>query len=187
MLIEQGHAPAVPKEERLRHHALTEIGIRHSLFIADIHTGILLLTPPVPSDLLIGRRVQHFGIRRRPLGQRRDTKSRVAAEAKITQFFSRKRVARKSGSGVGSVALNHFLGAVVFSSASIRSSSLMGLGIYSSIPAAMHCSRHSEATPAVMAMIVTCRYVALRDDESLLRHRIHSSRAAGISARITVR
>src|SRR6202167_1069684 len=36
VLIEQGYAPAGLRERRLRHHELSEIGIRHSLFIADI-------------------------------------------------------------------------------------------------------------------------------------------------------
>jgi hypothetical protein len=44
VLIEHGHAPRAFAEKRLRHHELTEIGIRHSLFIADIHTRMLLLT-----------------------------------------------------------------------------------------------------------------------------------------------
>jgi hypothetical protein len=43
-LIEQGYAPADVAQRRLRHNERTEIGIRHSLFIADIHTRILLLT-----------------------------------------------------------------------------------------------------------------------------------------------
>ncbi len=34
--------------KRLRHHELTEIGIRHSLFIADIHARMLLLTKTGP-------------------------------------------------------------------------------------------------------------------------------------------
>src|SRR5665213_2299341 len=41
VLIEHGYAPREFKEERLRHHELTEIGIRHSLFIADIHARLL--------------------------------------------------------------------------------------------------------------------------------------------------
>ena len=43
-LIEQGYAPADFAEKRLRHNELTEIGIRHSLFIADIHARLLLDT-----------------------------------------------------------------------------------------------------------------------------------------------
>ena len=44
VLIEQGYVPADLKEKRLRHHELTEISIRHALFIADIHTRMLILT-----------------------------------------------------------------------------------------------------------------------------------------------
>src|ERR1019366_6998947 len=43
VMIEHGYAPGNLKEKRLRHNELTEIGIRHSLFVADIHTRILLL------------------------------------------------------------------------------------------------------------------------------------------------
>ncbi len=48
VLIEEGYAPENLKERRLRHHELAEIGIRHSLFIADIHTRMLLLTRTGP-------------------------------------------------------------------------------------------------------------------------------------------
>ena len=48
VLIEEGYAPSGLKEKRLRHHELTEIGIRHSLFIADIHARIILLTRTGP-------------------------------------------------------------------------------------------------------------------------------------------
>jgi hypothetical protein len=51
VLIEEGYAPEVLKEKRLRHRELTEIGIRHSLFIADIHTRMLLLTRTGPIKL----------------------------------------------------------------------------------------------------------------------------------------
>jgi protein involved in plasmid replication-relaxation len=44
VLIEHGYAPQSLAEKRPRHHELTAIGIRHSLFIADIHTRMLLLT-----------------------------------------------------------------------------------------------------------------------------------------------
>jgi hypothetical protein len=44
VLIEHGYAPKGIAEKRIRHHELTEIGIRHSLFIADIHSRLLLLT-----------------------------------------------------------------------------------------------------------------------------------------------
>ena len=52
VLIEEGYAPAGLREQRLRHHELTEIGIRHSLFIADIHTRMLLLTRTSPIQLV---------------------------------------------------------------------------------------------------------------------------------------
>lgn len=51
VLIEHGYAPRDFAEKRLRHHELTEIGIRHSLFIADIHTRVLLLTKTGPITL----------------------------------------------------------------------------------------------------------------------------------------
>jgi hypothetical protein len=44
VLIEQGHVPQDIRDKRLRHHELTEIGIRHSLFIADIHARLLIAT-----------------------------------------------------------------------------------------------------------------------------------------------
>src|SRR5580692_2808939 len=48
VLIEHGYAPHVLVAKRPRHHELTEIGIRHSLFIADIHSRLLLLTKGGP-------------------------------------------------------------------------------------------------------------------------------------------
>jgi hypothetical protein len=50
-VIEHGYAPADLAEKRLRHNELTDIGIRHSLFIADIHTRMLLLTRSGPTTL----------------------------------------------------------------------------------------------------------------------------------------
>ena len=44
ILIEHGYAEQDLREKRLRHNELTEIGIRHSLFVADIHTRLLILT-----------------------------------------------------------------------------------------------------------------------------------------------
>jgi Replication-relaxation len=44
LLIEHGFAPTDLAEKRLRHNELTEIGIRHSLFVADIHANLLLHT-----------------------------------------------------------------------------------------------------------------------------------------------
>jgi hypothetical protein len=52
VLIEQGYAPFRLKDKRLRHHELTEIGIRHSLFIADIHARMLILTRTGPVKLV---------------------------------------------------------------------------------------------------------------------------------------
>jgi hypothetical protein len=51
VLIEHGFAPNSFADKRTRHHELTEIGIRHSLFIADIHTRLLLLTKTGPITL----------------------------------------------------------------------------------------------------------------------------------------
>src|SRR5277367_2177331 len=48
VLIDHGYAPRSLAENRPRHHELTEIGIRHSLFIADIHSRLLLLTKTGP-------------------------------------------------------------------------------------------------------------------------------------------
>jgi hypothetical protein len=50
-MIEHGYAPADLAEKRLRHNELTEIGIRHSLFVADIHMRMLLLTRSSPTTL----------------------------------------------------------------------------------------------------------------------------------------
>jgi hypothetical protein len=51
VLIEEGYAPADIKEKRLRHNELTDFGIRHSLFVAEIHTRMLLLTRGRPVSL----------------------------------------------------------------------------------------------------------------------------------------
>src|SRR5580658_2578681 len=48
LLIEAGYAPEDLGEKRIRHRELTEIGIRHSLFIADVHARMLLLTRTGP-------------------------------------------------------------------------------------------------------------------------------------------
>lgn len=50
-LIEHGYAAADLAEKRLRHNERTEIGIRHSLFVADIHTHMILLTRSGPMTL----------------------------------------------------------------------------------------------------------------------------------------
>src|ERR1700682_2913743 len=51
VLVEHGYAPRDFAERRLRHNELTEIGIRHSLFVADIHARMLLLTRTGPITL----------------------------------------------------------------------------------------------------------------------------------------
>jgi len=51
LLIEDGYAPEELAAKRIRHRELTEIGIRHSLFIANIHTRMLLLTHSGPIKL----------------------------------------------------------------------------------------------------------------------------------------
>ena len=43
-MVEHGYAPREFADKRLRHHELTDIGIRHSLVLADIHARLLLLT-----------------------------------------------------------------------------------------------------------------------------------------------
>jgi len=50
-LIDQGFAPAELAEKRLRHNERKELGIRHALFIADIHARLLLLTRSGPTSL----------------------------------------------------------------------------------------------------------------------------------------
>lgn len=47
-LIEQGYAPGDLANRRLRHHELKDFGIRHSLFVADIHTRLIKLTRTGP-------------------------------------------------------------------------------------------------------------------------------------------
>jgi hypothetical protein len=51
VLVEHGYAPQDFVERRIRHNELTEIGIRHSLFVADIHARMLLLTRTGPITL----------------------------------------------------------------------------------------------------------------------------------------
>jgi hypothetical protein len=52
ILIEHGYVPRDLAEKRLRHNELTEIGIRHSLFVADIHTRMILATKSGPIKLV---------------------------------------------------------------------------------------------------------------------------------------
>ena len=52
-LIEQGYAPSDLADKRLRHHELTEIGIRHLLFVADIHARMIALTRSGPAELVL--------------------------------------------------------------------------------------------------------------------------------------
>ena len=47
--IEHGYARRDFSEKRLRHHELSDIGIRHSLFVADIHTRLLLAARSGPT------------------------------------------------------------------------------------------------------------------------------------------
>jgi hypothetical protein len=51
VLIEHGHAPEDLAEKRLRQNELSEIGIRHSLFVSDIHSRVLLLARASPISL----------------------------------------------------------------------------------------------------------------------------------------
>jgi hypothetical protein len=52
VLIEHGYAPRDFADRRIRHHELTEIGIRHALFVADIHARMLLITRTGPLRLI---------------------------------------------------------------------------------------------------------------------------------------
>ena len=51
VLIEQGYAPQTLANKRIRHYELKEIGLRHSVFVADVHLRILLLAKPGPIKL----------------------------------------------------------------------------------------------------------------------------------------
>jgi hypothetical protein len=51
-LIEHGHAPAEIAGRRLRHRELTEISIRHSLFVVDVHVKLIALTRAGPVTLV---------------------------------------------------------------------------------------------------------------------------------------
>lgn len=51
VLVEQGYEPKQLAEKRLRDHERKELGIRHSLFVADIHARVLLLTRTGPITL----------------------------------------------------------------------------------------------------------------------------------------
>jgi len=51
VLIEHGYAPEELADRRSRHNELKDLGIRHALFIADIHTRMLLLTRTGPLTL----------------------------------------------------------------------------------------------------------------------------------------
>ena len=52
VLIEQGYTPSDLADKRLRRHEVTEIGIRHSLFVADIHARMIALTRSGPAELV---------------------------------------------------------------------------------------------------------------------------------------
>jgi hypothetical protein len=51
VLIEQGYAPVDLLDARLRHRELTDFGIRHSLFVADIHARLMPLQRTAPIRL----------------------------------------------------------------------------------------------------------------------------------------
>jgi hypothetical protein len=53
VLIEHGYAEQDLRDKRLRHNELTEIGIRHSLFVADIHARLLILTRTGPVKIAL--------------------------------------------------------------------------------------------------------------------------------------
>jgi hypothetical protein len=50
-LVEAGYAPREFAERRLRHNELKDLGIRHALFIADIHTKLIVLTRTGPISI----------------------------------------------------------------------------------------------------------------------------------------
>jgi hypothetical protein len=58
VLIEHGYAEQDLREKRLRHNELAEIGIRHSLFVADIHMHLLILTRTGPVKIEVWREGQ---------------------------------------------------------------------------------------------------------------------------------
>jgi hypothetical protein len=51
VLIEHGYAPEAITHQRVRHNELKDLGIRHAVFMADIHTRMLLLTGTGPLTL----------------------------------------------------------------------------------------------------------------------------------------
>ncbi len=51
VLIEHGYAPSEFAKKRLRHHELTDLGIRHSLHVANVHARMFLLTRNSPISL----------------------------------------------------------------------------------------------------------------------------------------
>ena len=55
VLIEQGYAEEDLLDKRLRHNEATEIGIRHSLFVADIHARLMMLTKNGPVRITLWR------------------------------------------------------------------------------------------------------------------------------------
>jgi hypothetical protein len=51
-MIDQGYAPKSLADKRIRHSELKEIGLRHAVFVADIHLRLLLLTKPGPIKIV---------------------------------------------------------------------------------------------------------------------------------------
>lgn len=51
VMVEHGYAPKDLRDKRLRHHELKDIGIQHSLFVADVHTRLLITTRTGPITL----------------------------------------------------------------------------------------------------------------------------------------
>jgi hypothetical protein len=58
VIVEEGYAPEEVANTRLRQRELKELGIRHALFIADIHTRMLLLTRSSPVRITAWREGQ---------------------------------------------------------------------------------------------------------------------------------
>ena len=80
-LIELGYAPSDVADKRLRRHELTEIGIRHSLFVADIHARMIALTHSDPQRSCSGRKVSCRGIPSPPV---RATQRSQSAQMRIS-------------------------------------------------------------------------------------------------------
>ena len=104
LLVEHGYAPSDFAERRLRHNELTEIGIRHSLFVTDIHARMMLLTRSGPITLAHwqeGSMLWDTVVPRRMIRRSRSDRMRIlfwstvnGQEEKINSIFFWKRTAQ---------------------------------------------------------------------------------------------